>query len=137
MNSREYNSTVKLLRAENLKHTDEFVSVPPDHWPKTNGQLVLDVKRNARFLVQIIQFSKGIIRLSICRTMIDRNGAWLDGITWEELQSIKDAVGFADRDAVEVFPRSCDIVNVANMRHLWVMDKELPCVWRGAKKGGS
>ena len=38
--------------------------------------------------------------------------------------------GFGDRDAVEVYPADNAIVNVANMRHLFVFENPLPYVWR-------
>jgi hypothetical protein len=36
-------------------------------------------------------------------------------------------------DAVEVYPPAGDVVNVANMRHLWVLRDRLPFAWRGGK----
>ncbi len=70
-----------------------------------------------------------LVRLSINRTTIigDR---WADNITWDELQRIKNECGYTLHDAVEVFPAEKDVVNVANMRHLWVMKDPLPFAWR-------
>ena len=31
---------------------------------------------------------------------------------------------------MEVYPRTADLVNVANMRHLWVLPELLPFAWR-------
>lgn len=47
------------------------------------------------------------------------NGA--DGVSWDALQWVKGAVGYADCEAVELYPPDDRIVNVANMRHLWVL----------------
>jgi len=48
----------------------------------------------------------------------------------EALQEIKSAVGYGDRDAVEIFPAQKDLVNVANMRHLWIVPESIPFAWR-------
>lgn len=72
----------------------------------------------------------GIIRLSVCRTNLDRNGNWTDGITWDELQRVKNEAGFAHLDAVEIYPAQRDVVNVANMRHLWIYPEPISHAWR-------
>jgi hypothetical protein len=43
---------------------------------------------------------------------------------------IKNAVGYQDRDAVEVYPSQTDVVNVSNMRHLWILPEKLDFAWR-------
>lgn len=67
-------------------------------------------------------------RMSVCRVQRNQHG-YVDGLTWDELQSIKRDIGFADAYAVEVYPRDCDIVNVANFRHLWILEKPLDIGW--------
>lgn len=77
------------------------------------------VMRSRYFLVQFFQEEEGLVRLSINRTT--HNGErWDEGITWEELQQLKREAGYGDCDAMEIYPRDVDVVNVANMRHLWV-----------------
>lgn len=90
------------------------------------------VWRSRDWLVQ--QFtakSPAVARLSI-NSVVFAGKRWIDGISWEQLQLIKDEVGFGDYDAVEVFPASGDVVNVANMRHLWILRDKLPFAWRVA-----
>ncbi|EOG1815585.1 hypothetical protein ACK3RA_000943 [Enterobacter hormaechei] len=48
----------------------------------------------------------------------------------DALQEIKSAVGYGDRDAVEIYPRDSDVVNVANMRHLWITPEPIAFAWR-------
>lgn len=43
-------------------------------------------------------------------------------ITWDELQAIKDHF-WPDRIGIEIYPPHDQIVNVANMRWLWVLPK--------------
>jgi len=72
-----------------------------------------------------------IVRLSVLRTSLDTAGGWQQDITWEELQRLKREAGYGDHDAVEVFPPDADVVNVANIRHLWILEPgHLPFAWR-------
>lgn len=81
------------------------------------------------FLVQVFAKVHGATRLTICRT--ERRGRdWVAGISWEELQEIKRRCGFGDACAVELFPADVDVVNVSNMRHLWVLDETPAFTWR-------
>jgi hypothetical protein len=87
------------------------------------------VYRSKRFLVQAFIDDHVVARLSIARTRLD-GVRWQDGISWDELQQIKRECGYGDLDAVEVFPADGDVVNVANMRHLWILERPLPFAWR-------
>lgn len=65
-------------------------------------------------------------RLSVNRTRINPDtGAWLDGISWDELYRVKNECGFADLDAIEMYPAVHKTANVANIRHLWIMEQPL------------
>lgn len=56
---------------------------------------------------------------------------WVDNIPWETLQRIKAECGFQDLDAIEIYPAERDVVNVANIRHLWLVPRSyLPFAWR-------
>lgn len=65
--------------------------------------------------------------------MIDGEKNWIDGITWDDLFWLKNQVGYADFDAVELYPRKNDIVNVSNIRHLWVFKEPVNFAWRAKK----
>lgn len=45
-------------------------------------------------------------------------------LSWEEMQEIKDREAGKEALAIEVFPPHNEIVNVHNVRHLWVIPKE-------------
>jgi hypothetical protein len=88
---------------------------------------LVSVWRSSAFLVQV--FSEGVhgefgsvLRITVNRTAIDSSGAWIEGITWDELQKIKRDVGYGSCWGIEWFPPDADVVNVANMRHLWVSE---------------
>jgi hypothetical protein len=72
------------------------------------------------------------IRLSIRR--IDEKPIRED---WDELQRIKNEIAGEGARCVELYPRHDEVVNVANMRHLFVVPEDfpIPCLWtkgRGA-----
>ena len=79
--------------------------------------------QSPRFLVQVFNNSGEVIRLTVNRTTLDKFGRYEDGISWDELMEIKRRLGYADQWAVEVYPSDKNIVNVQNMRHLWLVDK--------------
>lgn len=124
------------LARDNAKLSPILTPVPKTEWPAPVGvtKIPYALFRSRDFLVQCHAEADGISRLSIARSHINDAGDWQDGISWEELQRIKREVGFGDYMAVEIFPKDCDIVNVANMRHLWVLRDPLPFGW---KKGSA
>ncbi|MEC4804743.1 MAG: hypothetical protein SAJ12_03795 [Jaaginema sp. PMC 1079.18] len=98
---------------------------PPDL--PTGRDTRLKVWGNRDFLVQLFDYGCGL-RLSVCRTKVkgfgkNNNPIWKDNISWDELQAIKAEVGYADTWACELYPPEEKIVNVANIRHLWIMKK--------------
>lgn len=74
-------------------------------------------------------------RLTINRTSRDSNtGRWVDGIAWDELMDMKDQAGFGDRWAVEIYPPELEVINDANMRHLWLLSEPPACGWHTSKE---
>lgn len=49
-----------------------------------------------------------------------------DGISWDDLQKIKNEYAGEDKVAIEIYPRESDVVNETNMRHLWVIPPSFP-----------
>ncbi len=124
----------KQLEKENAKYPWKLVEIPFEKWAASlQGLRNRPVKlfRSREFLVQVYAYDNYVVRLSVNRTSHNGN-RWDDMITWDELQAIKRQAGYGDYDAVEVFPRDVDIVNVSNIRHLFVFcdRRDLPFVWR-------
>lgn len=125
----------KLLKLQNKQFGPTMQLIPREQWgdeaeedtPKT----IKEVWRSRDYCAQIHD-DAGIFRISACRTAIDSEGRWLDGITWDELQRIKNEIGFAEREAVEIYPPKSDEVTIANMRHLWLLPEgeRLPFSWK-------
>lgn len=117
------------MARESAKWPAALKEIPRSEWPDLDGPQ-LRVLRSREYLVQ--EFCGDglvLVRLSINITSMD-GARWADGIPWEDLQRLKAEAGYALHDAVEVFPSAMDVVNVANMRHLWVMREKLPFAWR-------
>lgn len=79
------------------------------------------VYKNDEFLVQVFNLDGEPTRLTVNKVKRKGNN-WADGITWDQLMQVKRLLGFAQQCAIEIYPPDEDIVNVANMRHLWVVD---------------
>lgn len=118
------------MQRENLRYPVRgLVDIPQSEWPLCRI-MPSAVKRNRQFMVQIFPSANGAIRLSIQRCEFDRkSGHWKDGITWDELQAIKDDAGFAGVAAVEIYPPTDKIVDMANLRHLWVLPEPPAFMW--------
>ena len=133
---------VRYLRAENKKYGDGLAFIHPADWPpslKAAAKAVtvkpVGVWRSRCFVAQVFEEPNGLHRITVNRSDVDRDGKWKDGITWDELQRIKEIL-FPGRVAIEIFPATKDVVNVSNMRHLWVLPDaiadQMP-VWRDDK----
>ena len=135
--NREIREKQRWLRRENAKwKSGVFVEIPRDQWPSRPQSIPLTkVYRSREFMVQV--FVGEVTRLSINRTELNDAGGWKDGITWDEMQAVKDACGFAECDAVEAHPRKQDITYIANMRHLWIVPPDYAkFFWRKGEGSG-
>lgn len=95
----------------------------------------LEVWESQEFLVQLYPIRDGegchfnlSLRMTVNR-VTGKNGRADDGITWDDLQRIKREIGHGETYAVEVYPRDSDVINVANMRHLWLCAEPLDIGW--------
>lgn len=121
------------LRAENRNYPPTLQPVNRLLWPRGNDRddTRVAVFRSRCFLVQVFLIADtSEHRISVNRTDCDKQGNWIDGITWDELMQIKRECGFGDYLAVEFYPADCEVVNVANMRHLFIVHNgKLPQWW--------
>jgi len=132
MNRKTKRQNKRELRKNSFDQSNELKEVPRSEWISLVNnipQYLSKVYLSRSFMIQIYEEPGKPDRLSICRNGIDNNGKWLEHITWEELQEIKNTVGYADQDCIELFPKKEDVVNVSNMRHLWVVD-QIDFAWR-------
>lgn len=125
----------RLLAKENKKYPLTLKRLPFQEWPNYPDRLA-EVWRSKDYLVQVYQEENDIERLSICRSQTDGD-RWADGITWNTLQDLKRQCGRGERDAIEIYPADRDMVNVANMRHLWLTPEPVAFAWRKSTKAGN
>lgn len=95
-------------------------------------QTLLKVFRSRRFMVQIYQ-NGNWLRISVNRSeYLPDSDCWKEGISWDDLMEVKAQIGFSDHDAIEIYPKDSDVVNVTNMRHLFLIPEgvEIDCIWR-------
>ena len=117
------------LERENAKRPSVLTPIPRDRWPSSGDETRTGVFLSAKYLAQVFDEPHGVQRISANRTTARPDGRWDDAITWDEMQEIKRQIGMGDKYAIEVYPRDCDIVNVANMRHLWILPEPLSIGW--------
>ncbi len=118
----------RYLAIESAKWPTQLKEIPREDWESSAQRWQIRTLRNNRFLVLIFD-RDGQIRLSANRTAVADDRGWKDGITWDELMQLKRECGYGERCAIEIFPPDGDVVNVANIRHLWLA--EAPAfMWR-------
>lgn len=109
------------MKRESLQFPIELADIPRAQWP-VDGYHRVRVLRNRQFLVQVFE-DGGTVRLSVNRTEWDeRRNSWREDISWDDLQRLKREAGYGDKCAVEIYPPDDEVVNVANMRHLFLME---------------
>lgn len=119
----------KKMAKENRQWPQHLKRVQPYGWPKDRPEL-LEVWRSCHFLVQICKEKNGYTRMSVNRTAHTGND-WLGAILWDELMQLKRECGRGHLDALELFPADSDVVNVANIRHLFFPPEPVAFKWTG------
>lgn len=124
------------LRKRAAAWPERLTEVPESQWPPREPELTerpIKVWCSRTYFVQ--QYAcpthGGIElrRLSVNRVTVTKTGDWQDNIPWEDLMACKRQTGHADWYAIEIYPRDRDIVDVANMRHLWLLAEPLSIGW--------
>lgn len=112
--------------------------VPESEWPPRRAETSLYPKgvwRSRHYLVLMYAAPSldgvEVRRLTVNRVTIGNDGHWSQDIPWEDLQRCKRETGHGDWYGVEIYPRDRDTVNVANMRHLWLLAEPLGIGWFG------
>lgn len=104
--------------------------IPRAEWPANNPAGMIEAWRSRYWLVQVFNLDEhGAQRVSVNRPIMGPDGRWADGITWDDLMEVKRQIGRHDRWAVEIFPPDQHIVNVANLRHFWLLDAPPAFAW--------
>lgn len=136
--------TTRVLTQSLLKqYRAECRSFPPTMTPQEHPDRVgscgcVGAWRSKHFSAIAYREPNGYLRISINRVEVNtKTGDWKDGITWDELQKVKEECGFGDRWAVEVYPPEEHVVNVANLRHLMILNEKPAYAWGNLTDGGA
>lgn len=114
---------------ENRRWPKELIEVPKEHWADDRLTNRIGVWRSKQFMVQV--FQEGYYtRISVNRTCLLSDGHFKDEITWDTMQAIKASIGYAGFWAAELFPPDDQLVNVANIRHMWILNEIPPYGWQ-------
>lgn len=122
----------RALVAENKRRPRHLTPLPVERWPRVPPGLE-QVWESRDFLVQLYR-DNGALRLSVNSTAPSARD-WADGIHWDTLQRIKHDVGYGDWWAVECYPPDEDLVDVGNLRHLWLLPEPPAFGWvKGSRR---
>lgn len=135
LSRQERQAMIRKLERDNTGWPETMVQVAQEKWPKGFLQDCVDtivgLHRSRHFLAQVFATSDGYLRLAVTRTMCTPNGErWLDGITWDELMRVKAECGYGECWAVEVYPANSHVVNIANVRHLFLLAEAPAYAWK-------
>jgi hypothetical protein len=118
-----------------MKEPSPLVEVPESEWPpprpgKGRPQAVWRSERYLALLYGAPPFGGiEVRRLTVNRVTLGHDGRWEQNIPWDDLQRCKRETGHGDWYGLELYPRDRDLVNVANMRHLWLLSEPLAIGW--------
>ncbi len=79
-----------------------------------------EIWRSNNYLLFIFAFESHE-RISVLRTELNIAGRFAQGISWDDLMRLKSECGRGKEWAVECYPPDDEVVNVQNMRHLWLL----------------
>lgn len=120
-------AAIAQLKADNATFPPQLIKLDPSKWPPIPVRGIAEVWRSSSFLLQVY-LDREHTRLSVCRTEID-GPRFRAEIAWDDLMMLKRECGRGDLCAIEIYPPEAEVVNVANMRHLWIVDPP-PFMWK-------
>ena len=84
----------------------------------------------SRTHLAVLYIDRYRLRLTVQRTKLRADGYSEEGITWDDLMRLKREAGFGEQWAVECYPPDAEVVDVASMRHLWLLSDEPVVGWK-------
>lgn len=131
--------TERIVKAEIRSLPDELEEVPPGHHAFDLPLTLKPVRAwtSRHFVVQLYEEGEHR-RLSVQRAgangYIRPANRDMRPISWDELMTVKREAGLGGQWAVEVYPPDEEVIDVAPMRHLWLLPEAPPYAW--SREGG-
>ena len=131
--------SVRHIQKHHLPYPQKLTPIVREEFPQAGkfgilAQILIDCWVNRYFMVQHLAHSNSeypdMVHLAINRIKRNQHG-WLENISWDDLNSIKQELGYGDWWGIEIYPEDAKLVNVANLRHLWILPKRLNIGWGG------
>jgi hypothetical protein len=138
MNRAQRRARASIARVLAKDRPPALTPIPRDEWPDWHPSRVgAWISRDWIVQLYLEEPVQGVPvhRMSVNRAALQSGGRFVDGISWDELQVLKREIGYGDWYAVEIYPRDRDIVNVSNMRHLWMLERPLEIGWFNGARG--
>lgn len=134
MNRIERRLAVREMRERAKAWPEHLVPVPAEQWPapRPGHRRPVGLWRSRHYLAQLFE-EKPVGFIDVMRLTVNRctrvAGGWGENIPWQDLMRCKREAGFGGWYGIEIYPRDRDVVNVANMRHLWLLSEPLDIGW--------
>ena len=126
LNRQQRRALEKAKRVLINTYPEELTRVSEDdpNLPYTSHPQDLDsIWRNKKFTVMVWNVPAGK-KMTISRNTWDSHACrYKDGITWDEIMEIKRGIGMGEENAVEFYPPDSEVINIANVRHIWILPK--------------
>ena len=127
--NREQRRALEKVKRQLIASYPDTLEVVPENDPNlpysSHPQDIEHIYRSKKYTVIVWNVPAGK-KLSISRNEWDSHtGRYKDQITWDEIMEIKRQVGFGEQNAVEFYPPDSEVINIANVRHIWILPKEL------------
>ena len=128
LNREQRRALEKVKRQLIASYPDTLEIVPendPDMPYSSHPQDIDKIYRSKKYTVIVWNVPAGK-KLSIQRNEWDSHtNRYKDQITWDEIMEIKRQVGFGEQNAIEFYPPDSQVINIANVRHIWLLPQSV------------
>lgn len=127
--NREQRRALEKAKRQLIASYPETLEVVPENDPNlpysSHPQDIDKIYRSKKYTVIVWNVPAGK-KLSIQRNEWDSHtNRYRDNISWDEIQEIKRQCGFGEQNAIEFYPPDSEVINIANVRHIWILPDEL------------
>lgn len=128
LNREQRRALAKAKRPLIASYPEKLTKVPDGDksLPYTSHAMDLrEVWRSKKFTVMVWNVPAGT-KISVQRNEWNpTTRRYADGITWDEIMEIKRDIGLGESTGIEFFPADSEVINIANVRHIWFISDEI------------